>query len=50
MISRERLFQVNGVELCVETFGDPANPAILLVDGAGHDVPALIRHTEGDRP
>ncbi|MDX3457531.1 alpha/beta hydrolase [Streptomyces sp. ME02-8801-2C] len=23
-----------GVELCVETFGDPADPAILLIDGA----------------
>jgi hypothetical protein len=24
----ERLLDVNGVELCVETFGDPAYPAI----------------------
>ena len=23
---------VNGVELCVETFGDPADPPVLLVD------------------
>jgi pimeloyl-ACP methyl ester carboxylesterase len=30
----EHLYQVNGVELCVETFGDPASPAILLIDGA----------------
>ena len=30
----ERLLGVNGVELCVETFGDPACPAILLIDGA----------------
>jgi len=27
--------RVNGVDLCVETFGDPADPAILLVMGAG---------------
>ena len=30
----EKLVEINGVELCVETFGNPANPAILLVDGA----------------
>jgi pimeloyl-ACP methyl ester carboxylesterase len=27
--------RVNGVDLCVETFGDPADPAILLVMGSG---------------
>jgi pimeloyl-ACP methyl ester carboxylesterase len=26
---------VNGVDLCVETFGEPADPAILLIMGAG---------------
>jgi pimeloyl-ACP methyl ester carboxylesterase len=31
----ERLLPVNGVELCVETFGDRAAPAIVLVAGAG---------------
>ncbi len=30
----EKLLEVNGVELCVETFGLPANPAVLLVAGA----------------
>ena len=30
----EKLLEINGVELCVETFGGPANPAILLIDGA----------------
>ncbi|WP_020138323.1 alpha/beta fold hydrolase [Streptomyces sp. 351MFTsu5.1] len=30
----ERLLDVNGVGLCVETFGDPAAPAIVLVAGA----------------
>lgn len=30
----ETLIEINDVELCVETFGDPANPAILLIDGA----------------
>ncbi len=27
-----------GVELCVESFGDPADPAILLIHGAGHSL------------
>lgn len=27
--------QVNGVELCYETFGDPGDPALLLVHGLG---------------
>jgi pimeloyl-ACP methyl ester carboxylesterase len=30
----EQLSQINGVELCVETFGNPAHPAVLLIDGA----------------
>ncbi|MEU7221932.1 alpha/beta fold hydrolase [Nocardia iowensis] len=30
----EKLVEINDVELCVETFGNPANPAILLIDGA----------------
>ncbi|HVK26348.1 MAG TPA: alpha/beta hydrolase [Actinokineospora sp.] len=30
----ERILPVNGVELCVETFGDPTDPAILLIHGA----------------
>jgi len=29
-----REFQLNGAELCVETFGDPADPAVLLIQGA----------------
>jgi pimeloyl-ACP methyl ester carboxylesterase len=32
----DRIVQANGVDLCVETFGDPADPAILLVHGAGN--------------
>jgi pimeloyl-ACP methyl ester carboxylesterase len=32
--SRDRVVPVNGVDLCVQTFGDPADPAILLVAGA----------------
>jgi len=31
----ERLIHVNGVGLCTESFGDPADPAILLVMGLG---------------
>jgi pimeloyl-ACP methyl ester carboxylesterase len=30
----EHLSRINGVELCVETFGNPAHPAVLLIDGA----------------
>jgi pimeloyl-ACP methyl ester carboxylesterase len=30
----ERLVRANGVDLCIETFGDPATPAILLIHGA----------------
>lgn len=33
--SGEQIVQANGVDLCVETFGDPADPAILLIHGAG---------------
>ncbi|TYK52759.1 alpha/beta fold hydrolase [Actinomadura decatromicini] len=31
----ERFIQANGVELCAEEFGDPADPAVLLVMGLG---------------
>jgi pimeloyl-ACP methyl ester carboxylesterase len=31
----ERTVRANGVELCVETFGDPADPAVLLIMGLG---------------
>lgn len=30
----ERIVEANGVPLCVDTFGDPADPAILLIHGA----------------
>lgn len=32
--SGERLLPINGVELCTQTFGDPAAPALLLIGGA----------------
>jgi len=31
----ERIIEANGVELCTEPFGDPADPPILLVTGVG---------------
>jgi pimeloyl-ACP methyl ester carboxylesterase len=31
----ERLVDMNGVELCTESFGDPGDPAVLLVMGVG---------------
>lgn len=31
----ERMIQVNGVELCTESLGDPADRPILLVQGVG---------------
>jgi pimeloyl-ACP methyl ester carboxylesterase len=33
-MSGERMVRANGVDLCVETFGDNADPAILLIHGA----------------
>jgi pimeloyl-ACP methyl ester carboxylesterase/SAM-dependent methyltransferase len=30
----ERIVSVNGVELCIETYGNPADPAIVLMAGA----------------
>ncbi|WP_077006463.1 alpha/beta fold hydrolase [Saccharothrix sp. ALI-22-I] len=30
----ERILRANGVDLCVETFGSPADPAVLLIAGA----------------
>jgi pimeloyl-ACP methyl ester carboxylesterase len=35
MLIAERLINVNGVELCTESFGDPADPPIVLVVGIG---------------
>lgn len=32
--SDERIVRTNGVDLCVQTFGDSADPAILLIHGA----------------
>ena len=29
-----QIVMTNGIEICVETFGDPADPAILLIAGA----------------
>lgn len=31
----ERLIETGGVELCTESFGDPADPPVLLVTGSG---------------
>jgi pimeloyl-ACP methyl ester carboxylesterase len=31
----ERMIEANGVELCAEAFGDPADPPILLIMGVG---------------
>jgi pimeloyl-ACP methyl ester carboxylesterase len=31
----ERMIEANGVELCTESFGDPTDPAILLIMGVG---------------
>lgn len=33
--SEERIVRANGVDLCVQTFGEPAHPAILLIQGTG---------------
>ena len=31
----ERVIETNGVELCTEAFGEPADPPILLMMGMG---------------
>src|SRR5213592_3338029 len=31
----ERMIEANGVELCTESFGDSANPPVLLITGGG---------------
>ena len=33
-MTSEALYAVSGIELCAETFGDPADPAVLLIHGA----------------
>lgn len=33
-MNNQKIVPANGVDLCVETFGDPADPAILLIMGA----------------
>jgi hypothetical protein len=50
----ERLVPVDGAELCVETFGDPADPAVLLVGwrhrpGGGSATSAAAAHADPDR-
>lgn len=40
MSTTEQIVKVNAVELCVESFGDPGDPAILLIHGAGHSLQA----------
>ncbi|RFS86863.1 alpha/beta hydrolase [Actinomadura spongiicola] len=40
MSTGERIIKVNGVELCVEVFGDPEDSAVLLIHGAGHSLSA----------
>jgi pimeloyl-ACP methyl ester carboxylesterase len=30
----QRVIKTNGVDLCTQAFGDPANPALLLIMGA----------------
>ncbi|HEX5498022.1 MAG TPA: hypothetical protein VFX03_02305, partial [Thermomicrobiales bacterium] len=52
--SEERIVQANGVDLCVQTFGEPADPAILLIHGAatsmlGWDVEFCARLAAGSR-
>jgi len=34
----ERIIRVNGVDLCVGAFGDPADPAIVLIHGAANSM------------
>ncbi|GAA2786899.1 alpha/beta fold hydrolase [Kitasatospora aburaviensis] len=36
MADHRRTVEVDGADLCVELHGDPADPAVLLIHGAGH--------------
>ncbi|MER6401154.1 alpha/beta hydrolase [Kitasatospora sp. NPDC001603] len=36
MTTGRRILKVNGAELSADLFGDPADPAVLLIHGAGH--------------
>lgn len=40
MRGTEHFIPANGVELCAETFGDSADPPLLLIHGAGHSMAA----------
>lgn len=35
MSEARRTLHVNGVEICLQTSGDPAHPTLLLIGGAG---------------
>jgi hypothetical protein len=38
----EKMVSANAVELCVETFGDQGDPAILLIHGASASLPGGV--------
>ncbi|MFD0412503.1 alpha/beta fold hydrolase [Streptomyces sp. NPDC127108] len=40
MRGTEHFIRTNGVDLCAETFGDPADTPLLLIHGAGHSMQA----------
>jgi pimeloyl-ACP methyl ester carboxylesterase len=42
-VSAEQMVRANGVDLCVQCFGSPADPAILLIHGAGASMHAWDR-------
>ncbi|WP_249714479.1 alpha/beta fold hydrolase [Rhizomonospora bruguierae] len=51
----ETVVRVNGVELCIDTIGDPADPPVLLIAGAASSMDAwdpefCARLARGDRP
>ena len=39
----EQVIEANGVELCAESFGDPADPPVLLVMGTGASMQGFCR-------
>jgi pimeloyl-ACP methyl ester carboxylesterase len=40
----ERMVQANGIEICTESFGNPADPALLVIQGANA---SMLRSEEG---
>ena len=52
-VSDEQVVLANGVDICVDTFGDPDDPTVLLIAGMASSMdwwePEFCRATRGGR-